>query len=84
VIVGTVDYWMTDPVKYRVPEIVNMEPPYLLLEGIRRVLEGYFDSFSPVEVRPGGLGITTCCFDGDSLELEIPAGDARILDVRLK
>ena len=37
VIVGAVDHWMTDRVTYRVPEIVNMEPPYLLLRGIRVV-----------------------------------------------
>jgi len=111
-----------------VPEIVNMEPPYLLLQGIGRLLEGYFDSFNPVEVRPAGLGITTCCFDGDPkrlliglmnndlfadwkgtfrvrvgkessvaeiwrgqaitvdepIALQVPAGGARILDVRLK
>ncbi len=69
VIVGTVDEWMTDPVKYRSQEIVNMEPPYLLLNGIRAILGGYFDSFNPVEVQPAGLGITTCCFDGDPKHL---------------
>jgi hypothetical protein len=69
VIVGTVDRWMTDPVSYRVPEIVNMEPPHLLLQGIRAVLAGYFDSFNPVEIRPAGLGITTCCYDGDPKRL---------------
>lgn len=128
VIVGTVDHWMTDRMVYRVPEIVNMEPPYLLLQGVRAVLDGYFDSFNPVEVRPAGLGVTTCCFDGDPkrllvglmnhdlfadwkgtlgirigevasakelwrgkpveggkpLDLEIPAGDVLILDVRLR
>jgi len=128
VIVGTVDHWMTDPVKYQTPEIVNMEPPYVLLRGVREVLSGYFDSFNPVEVRPAGLGITTCCYDGDSkrllvglmnhdlfadwkgtlrvrqgtvatvrelwpgkdlaakdtLEMAVPAGDALILDVRLR
>ena len=42
-----------------------MEPPYLLLRGIRAALERYFDSFSPVELRPEGLGVTTCCYDGD-------------------
>jgi hypothetical protein len=128
VIVGTVDHWMTDLVVYRVPEIVNMEPPYLLLKGIRAGLDGYFDSFNPVEARPAGLGVTTCCFDddpkrllvglmnhdllanwngtvririgemasvselwrgkamavGNPLELDIPAGDLLILDVRLR
>ena len=128
VIVGTVDHWMTDRVTYRVPEIVNMEPPYLLLRGIRAVLERYFDSFSPVEFRPAGLGVTTCCYDGDRkrllvglinhdlfarwegtlgvrigqviavrdlwhgktvaaqepLQLEVPAGDVLVLDVRLR
>jgi len=105
-----------------------MEPPYLLLQGVRAVLDGYFDSFNPVEVRPAGLGITTCCFDGDPkrlllglmhhdlfadwkgtlrvrsgevasakelwrgrpvagrnpFDVEIPAGDVLILDVRLR
>jgi hypothetical protein len=128
VIVGTVDHWMTDRVAYRVPEIVNMEPPYLLLNGVRAVLDGYFGSFNPVEVRPGGLGITTCCFRGDPkrllvglmnhdlfadwkgalrvrlgevasaeelwrgkpavagnpLDLQIPAGDVLILNIRLR
>jgi hypothetical protein len=69
VILGMADCWMTDPVAYRVPSIVNMEPPYLLLEGIRAVLGAYFDSFSPVEFRPAGLGITTCCFHGDPKRL---------------
>jgi hypothetical protein len=69
VIVGTVDHWMTDRVTYRVPQIVNMDPPYLLLRGIRALLESYFDSFNPVEIAPKGLGITTCCFDGDPKRL---------------
>ncbi|MBI2298513.1 MAG: LamG domain-containing protein [Armatimonadetes bacterium] len=64
VIVCAVDHWMTDALKYEVPEIVNMESPYRLLHGVRAVLDGYFASFSPVEVKPGGLGIQVNCFAG--------------------
>ncbi len=128
VIVGTADYWMTDTLRYRTPEIVNMEPPYQILHGVQAVLARYFDSFNPVRVEPAGLGITACCYDGDRkrllvglmnhnlfadwrgtlrvrvgrvdsvrdlraekplavqdpLPLAVPAGDAAILDVRLK
>jgi len=128
VIVGAADYWMTDGLKYEVPEIVNLEPPYQLLRGIQSVLSGYFDSFNPVEVDPAGLNVHTCCYDGDPqrllvglinydlfadwrgsvrvrlgavasarelwkdrrltvgerIELEVPAGDVAILEIRLK
>jgi hypothetical protein len=69
VVVGTVDYWMTDALTYRAPEILNMEPPYAMLQGIRAVLASYFDSFSPVEIQPGGLGMTTCCYEGNPKRL---------------
>jgi hypothetical protein len=68
-IVGAVDHWMTDPLAYRDPKIVNMEPPYALLRGVRAVLAAYFDSFNPVEIAPAGLGIRTCCYDGDPKRL---------------
>ena len=69
VIVCTVDHWMTDPLQYRVPEIVHLAPPYQLLQGVRAVLAEYFDSFSPVNVEPAGLGITTCCYADDPKRL---------------
>ncbi len=69
VIVGAADYWMTDSLRYEVPEIVNMEPPYQLLRGVRSVLAGYFDSFNPVEIDPAGLNVHTCCYDGDPKRL---------------
>lgn len=127
VIVAAVDHWMSDAIRYRRPEIVNMEPPYLLLRGLKAVLARYFDSFSPVEVSPPGLGVTTCCYADDrkrllvglvnqdlfadwqgtlrvrhgapslareiwkgsdlppaqSIRLAVPAGDVRLLDLRL-
>jgi hypothetical protein len=126
VIVGAPDYWMTDGLTYAVPEIVNMEPPCQLLDGVRSVLGGYFDSFNPIRIDPAGLNVHTCCYDGDPkrllvglinndlfaswrgsvrvrpgevisakelwkgrrlkvgdrIELEIPAGDVAILDIR--
>ncbi len=69
VVVGTVDYWLTDPLVYAAPEIVNMEPPYRMLQGVRAVLDKYFSSFNPVEVEPEGLGITTCCFEDNPRRL---------------
>ncbi len=71
VVVGTVDYWMTDPLVYSLSEIVHMEPPYRMLQGVRAVFGEYFESFSPVELSPAGLGITTCCFDLDPKRLLI-------------
>ena len=130
VVVGAVDSWMTDPLQYGDPEIVNMEPPYRLLRGVQAVLGRYFDSLSPVRIDPPGLTLMTCCHDGDPkhlwigllnndlfadwhgtlrlrrgsiaaatelwrgrplaaqqqqrIELDIPAGDAAIIDLRLK
>lgn len=128
VVVGAADYWLTDSLAYAVPEIVNMEPPYQLLRGVRAVLAGYFDSFSPVQIDPPGLNVHTCCYGGDPkrllvglinndlfagwqgsvqvrvgavaaakelgtdrplaagdrIELEVPAGDVAILEIRLK
>lgn len=69
VIVSGVDYWLTDRIEYRRPEIVNMEPPYRLLRGLRAVLGGYFDSFSPVEIEPVGLNVRTCCYQDDPTRL---------------
>ncbi len=69
VVVGAADYWMSDGLAYAVPEIVNMEPPYQLLGGVRAVLAGYFDSFSPIQIEPPGLNVHTCCYDGDPKRL---------------
>jgi len=69
VIVGGVDNWMTDRINYRRPDIVNMEPPFRLLRGVRAVLGGYFDSFNPVEIVPGGLNVRTCCYQNDRKRL---------------
>ncbi len=69
VIVGAADYWVTDELTYQDPELVNMETPYTILNGIRAVLEPYFDSFNPVEIEPAGLTIRTCCYDGDPKRL---------------
>jgi hypothetical protein len=71
VIVCAVDRWMSEPVTYRIPEIVNMEPPHQLLRGIRAVLATYFDSFNPVEVSPAGLNLHACCYDGDPKHLRV-------------
>ena len=128
VITIAAEYGLTDRLTHRHPEIVNMEPPYRLLEGVRTLLAGYFDSFNPIEIQPAGLNLHTCCYAndpkrllvglinndlfavwrgsfhvrlgpvaslrelrterplplGDRTELEIPAGDVVILDVRLK
>jgi hypothetical protein len=69
VVVGGVDYWMTNPLQYADPGIVNMEPPYRLLHGVQKLLGRYFDSFNPVQVDPPGLAIMTCCHDGDPKHL---------------
>lgn len=69
VIVTTVDRWLTDVVNYNHPDLVNMEPPHLLLRGVRHVLEGYFGSFRPVQIEPEGLNVRTCCFARDSKRL---------------
>jgi hypothetical protein len=65
VIVGAADFWMTDRITYAAPELVNMEPPFRLLEGVKQVLAGYFGSFSPVTVSPEGLNIRTSCYAAD-------------------
>ncbi|MCX7597752.1 MAG: LamG domain-containing protein [Armatimonadetes bacterium] len=62
VIVCLAEYWMTDALKYANPEIVNMEPPYRLLEGVSTVLGEYFASFSPVIVEPAGLNVRVNCY----------------------
>ncbi len=69
VIVITPDYWMTDALPYRNPDLVNMEPPYQILRGVREVLDGYFASFSPVRIEPAGLSVRVNCFDGDDERL---------------
>ncbi len=69
VVVAAADYWMTDALKYQVPEIVNMEPPYRMLTGLRVVLDRYFGSFGPVQIEPAGLTIQTCCYENDSKRL---------------
>ncbi len=71
VIVGAADYWMTDKLEYQVPEIVNMEPPYLLLQGVRAVLDDYFASHCPVQVTPFDLNVRTCSFENDPKRLLI-------------
>ncbi len=65
VIVGAVDHWMTDQITYETPEIINMEPPYRMLDGLRAALGEYFDSFSPVDVTPEGLNVRVNCFADD-------------------
>jgi hypothetical protein len=69
VIVGAADYWMTDKLAYAVPEIVNMEPPYRMPEGVRALLSRYFGSFSPVTVSPGGLTVRTCLYEKEPKRL---------------
>jgi hypothetical protein len=69
VVVGAADYWMGDPLTYRTPEIVNMEPPYRLLASVQAVLAAYFDSLNPVAVEPGGLGMATCYYPDDPKRL---------------
>ena len=62
VIVCTVDNWLTDKLTYGTPDIVNMEPPYRLLDGLKSLLVTYFDSFNPVSIEPDGLTVRTCRF----------------------
>jgi len=68
-IVVTPDYWMTDALPYRNPELVNMEPPYRVLRGVREVLDAYFASFCPVTVEPAGLNVRVNCFEADDQRL---------------
>ena len=65
VIVCAADNWMTDKLTYATPDLVNMEPPYTLLNGIKAALDGYFATFSPVTVSPGGLTVRTCLYEKD-------------------
>jgi len=69
VVVCTADRWMSDPLTYRVPEIVHLTPPHQLLRGVQAVLADYFGSFSPVTVEPPGPGITVCCYADDPQRL---------------
>ena len=69
VIVCLADRWMTDQLTYADPRLVNMEPPYMLLRGVREVLGEYFGSFSPVTVAPGGLNVRVNCYDKDPRRL---------------
>ena len=61
VIVCLADHFVTDKLEYARPELVNMEPPYALLQGVRAVLDEYFASFSPVVVDPPGLNVRVNC-----------------------
>jgi hypothetical protein len=65
VIVCAAHYWMTDRLEYVNADIVNMEPPYMLVRGLRHSLDRYFGSFNPVQVDPGGLTVRVNCFAGD-------------------
>jgi hypothetical protein len=69
VIVCLADQWMTGPLTYADPKLVNMEPPFRLLDGVRAALDEYFASFSPVAVEPGGLNLRVNCYDGDAKRL---------------
>jgi len=69
VIVCAADYWMTDRLTYREPDLVNMESPYAILRGVRAVLDRYFASFSPVTIEPAGLNVRVCCYEGDPQHL---------------
>jgi len=60
-----VDRWMTDPLTYAAPEIVNMEPPYAILNGLRTVLDDYWASFLPVLVDPPGLNVRVNAYAED-------------------
>jgi hypothetical protein len=65
VIVCAVDNWMTDPLTYADPKLVNMEAPYLLLDGVRATLASYFGSFAPVATEPAGLNVRVNCYDNE-------------------
>ncbi len=69
VIVCAADYWMTDKLTYAHPDLVDMEPPYTLLQGVRTVLSRYFAGFSPVEVTPNALTVRTCRYANDPKRL---------------
>ena len=65
VIVCAADNWLTDKLTYANPDLVNMEPPYTLLNGVKAALDGYFATFSPVTVSPGGLTVRTNLYEKD-------------------
>ncbi|MCC7493101.1 MAG: LamG domain-containing protein [Fimbriimonadaceae bacterium] len=68
VVVSAVDHWQSDKLTWQRPELVNIESPYRLLQGLTAALGGYFDSLAPVAATPAGLGLQTCYFDrGDRL-----------------
>jgi len=69
IIVCLADYWMTDPLQYAQPDLVNMESPYGLLDGVQGVLDEYFASFCPVKTVPAGLNVRVNCFEGDAKRL---------------
>jgi hypothetical protein len=71
IIVCLADHWMTDKLTYADPKLVNMEPPYTLLSGVRSVLDEYFASFSPVVVGPAGLNVRVNCYDGNPKRLMV-------------
>jgi hypothetical protein len=64
VFVCLADHYLTDELQYAAPELVHMEPPYRLLEGVWRVLNGCLRSFSPVRVHPEGLNVRVNCYEG--------------------
>lgn len=69
VTVCAADHWLTDELRYRHTEIVNMEPPCQLLHGLRTFLTDVFGAFAPVSVDPPGLTIRTCCYDREPKRL---------------
>ena len=69
IIVAAPDYWLTDKLTYAEPDLVNMEPPYLLVPGLADVLDRYFASFSPVRIEPAGLTVRVNCFESDPKRL---------------
>ncbi len=76
VVVCAADQWLTDRLTYREPSLVNMEPPYMLLRGLRAALDGYFGSFAPVSITPAGLGVQTVCHaDGNRLTVGLVNND---------
>jgi hypothetical protein len=59
------DFWLTDSLTYAVPEIVNLEPPYTMLNGLRAVLDEYWASFSPILLDPPGLNVRVNVYADD-------------------
>jgi hypothetical protein len=64
-----VDRWLTDRLTYAAPEIVNLEPPYAILNGLRAVLDEYWASFLPVLVEPAGLNVRVNAYADDRQRL---------------